>query len=45
MDDAGATAPAAAMAMMIVYTSAVARALHALASRLLQRQTHAWRKR
>lgn len=45
MDDAGATAAAAAMAMMIVYTSAAARALHALASRLLQRQTHAWRKR
>jgi putative 2-aminoethylphosphonate ABC transporter, permease protein len=45
MDDAGATAAAAAMAMMIVYTSAGARVLHGLASRMLHRQTHAWRKR
>ncbi len=45
MDDAGSTAGAAAMAMMIVYTSACARGLHAVASRMLERQTHAWRKR
>lgn len=45
MDDAGSTAAAAAMAMMIVYTSAGARGLHAVVSRMLQRQTHAWRKR
>jgi iron(III) transport system permease protein len=45
MDDAGATASAAAMAMMIVYTSAVVRGLHGLASRGLSRRTHAWRRR
>jgi iron(III) transport system permease protein len=33
------------MAMMIVYTSAVVRGLHAIVSRLLQGRTHAWRKR
>lgn len=45
MDDAGNTAHAAAMGMTIVYTSAAVRALHALATRGLQRRTQAWRKR
>ena len=45
MDDAGDIAPAAAMAMMIVYTSSVFRILHALLARILQRRTQVWRKR
>ena len=45
MDDAGDIAPAAAMAMMIDYTSAVFRILHALLARILQRRTQVWRKR
>ena len=45
MDDAGDIAPAAAMAMMIVFTSAVFRILHALLARILQRRTQVWRKR
>ena len=45
MDDAGDIAPAAAIAMMIVYTSAVFRILHALLARILQRRTQVWRKR
>ncbi|MDZ3837819.1 MAG: putative 2-aminoethylphosphonate ABC transporter permease subunit [Rhodospirillales bacterium] len=45
MDDAGATAAAAAMAMMIVYTSAVVRGLHTLVSWWLSSRTHAWRRR
>ena len=45
MDDAGDIAPAAAMAMMIVYTSAVFRILHALLARILQRRTQVWRNR
>ena len=45
MDDAGDIAPAAAMALMIVYTSAVFRILHALLARILQRRTQVWRKR
>lgn len=45
MDDQGDIAPAAAMAMMIVYTSAAVRVLHALATRGLQRRTQAWRRR
>ena len=45
MDDAGDIAPAAAMAMMIVYTSAVFRILHALLARILQGRTQVWRKR
>ena len=44
MDDAGDIAPAAAMAMMIVYTSAVFRILHALLARIMQRRTQVWRK-
>ncbi len=45
MEDAGTTAAAAAMAMMIVYTSAGVRVLHALLTRGLSRRTQAWRKR
>jgi iron(III) transport system permease protein len=45
MDDAGDIAPAAAMALMIVYTSAAFRMLHALLSRYLKRRTQDWRTR
>jgi len=45
MDDAGEIAGAAAMAMMIVYTSFAVRMAHALLSRGLIRRTQAWRKR
>lgn len=45
MDDAGDVAPAAAMAMMIVYTSAAVRLIHALATRGITRRLQAWRKR
>jgi iron(III) transport system permease protein len=45
MDDAGDIAPAAAMAMMIVYTSAGVRLLHALLTKGLQRRSMAWRMR
>ncbi len=45
MDDAGEVASAAAMAMMIVYTSAAVRALHALLTRGISRSTQAWRAR
>ncbi len=45
MDDAGDIAPAAAMGMMIVYTSAAVRLLHYLLTRGLARRTQAWRKR
>jgi iron(III) transport system permease protein len=45
MDDAGTIAPAAAMGMMIFYTNAAARILHALASRRIMRRTQAWRLR
>jgi iron(III) transport system permease protein len=43
MDDAGDIAPAAAMAMMIVYTSAGVRVLHWLATRGITRTTQRWR--
>lgn len=43
MDDAGEVAGAAAMAMMIVYTSAGVRLLHAGMGWLLSRKTQAWR--
>lgn len=43
MDDAGDIAPAAAMALMIVYTSACFRIMHALLSRYLKRRTQVWR--
>ncbi len=45
MDDAGDIAPAAAMAMMIVYTSAALRLLHEGISFLILRRAQAWRKR
>lgn len=45
MDDAGDVAPAAAMAMMIVYTSAGVRLLHALVTRGVTRKLQAWRRR
>lgn len=45
MDDAGETAGAAAMAMMIVYTSAAVRALHAGVGWWLGRKTQRWRAR
>jgi iron(III) transport system permease protein len=45
MDDAGQTAAAAAMAMMIFYTNAAARLVHAGLVRGLERRTQAWRRR
>jgi len=45
MDDAGDVAPAAAMCMVIVATSATVRVFHLILSRGLQRKTQAWRKR
>jgi len=45
MDDAGEIASAAAMAMMIVYTSAGVRLLHFLLTRGIARRTQAWRNR
>lgn len=45
MDDAGEVPSAAAMAMMIVYTSAGVRILHALLTRGIARTTQAWRVR
>ena len=45
MDDAGEVASAAAMGMMIVYTSAGVRLLHALLTRGIAAKTQAWRKR
>ncbi len=45
MDDAGDVAPAAAMAMMIVFTAAAVRILHALLTAGLHRRTQAWRLR
>jgi iron(III) transport system permease protein len=45
MDDAGEVPSAAAMAMMIVYTSAGVRILHALLTRGIARTTQAWRAR
>ncbi len=45
MDDAGEVASAAAMGMMIVYTSAGVRLVHALLTRGIAVKTQAWRKR
>ncbi|HEV8310789.1 MAG TPA: putative 2-aminoethylphosphonate ABC transporter permease subunit [Methylomirabilota bacterium] len=45
MDDAGQTAAAAAMAMMIFYTNVAMRGLHLLLVRGLERRTQAWRRR
>jgi iron(III) transport system permease protein len=44
MDDAGDTAPAAAMAMLIVLTAGVVRRLHTALSRWLHQFTQAWRQ-
>ena len=43
MDDAGDIAPAAAMGMMIFYTNAGARLIHAILSRGVLTRTQAWR--
>ena len=45
MDDAGDTAPAAAMAMMIAYTCAGMRIVHILLTRGINAKTQAWRTR
>ena len=45
MDEAGFTAPAAAMAMTIVATSASVKIAHVLLTRRLERTTQAWRRR
>jgi iron(III) transport system permease protein len=45
MDDAGDVAPAAAMAMMIFFTSAAVRIAYALITGMLLNRTQAWRKR
>ena len=45
MDDAGDIAPAAAMGMMIFYTCACARALHAAVTRGILARAQAWRAR
>ena len=45
MDDAGWQGAAAAMAMMIVYTSATVKVLHVMLARTLDRRTQAWRRR
>ncbi len=45
MDDAGDTAPAAAMGMMIFYTNAFARILHVAVSKGILKRTQAWRAR
>jgi iron(III) transport system permease protein len=44
MDDAGDTAPAAAMCMLIVMTNVLARGLVEIISHLLRRKTQVWRK-
>ncbi len=45
MDDQGDVAPAAAMAMMIVYTSGTVRIAYGLLTRGIERRTQAWRRR
>ena len=45
LDDNGATAPAAAMAMMIVYTSLLFRAVHWVVTRKLLLKAQRWRTR
>ena len=44
-DDAGNTASACAMGMVIVITSAVLKGVHSLLVRRLQTRTQAWRQR
>ncbi|RWO87601.1 putative 2-aminoethylphosphonate ABC transporter permease subunit [Mesorhizobium sp.] len=45
MDDAGDTAPAAAMGMMIFYTNAFARIIHVAVSKGILKRTQGWRVR
>lgn len=45
MDDAGDTAAAAAMSMLIVFTSIAVRLLYSLVTWGIQRRTQAWKKR
>jgi iron(III) transport system permease protein len=45
MDDAGSVAAAAAMAMMIVYSSLTVRLLHSVFAGFVFRRTQAWRRR
>jgi iron(III) transport system permease protein len=45
MDEAGFTAAAAAMAVVIVATSAAVKLLHSLLTYQLRRKTQAWRVR
>jgi iron(III) transport system permease protein len=45
IEETGQQGAAAAMAMMIVYTSAVVKVLHIRVSRVLDRRTQAWRRR
>jgi len=45
MDDAGDTAPAAAMCMLIVFANVVVRSLAELVSRRFKRKTQGWRER
>lgn len=45
MDDAGDTAPAAAMAMVIVLTSAAVRVIHGVVARWMVRRAQAWKVR
>jgi iron(III) transport system permease protein len=45
MDDAGDTAPASAMCMLIVLTNLVVRSLMEAAASLFRQRTQAWRRR
>jgi iron(III) transport system permease protein len=45
MDDAGDTAPAAAMCMLIVFANVIVRSLAELVSRRFKRKTQGWRSR
>jgi hypothetical protein len=45
MDEAGSTAAAAAMAVMIVATSAAVKVIHSLLTYQLRQKTQAWRVR
>ena len=44
LDDNGAEAPAAAMAMMLVFTSAAFRIVYWLLTKGIERRTQAWRQ-
>ncbi len=45
MDDAGDTAPAAAMCMLIVFANVIVRSVAELVSRRFKRRTQGWRAR